>query len=197
MKAVPDITEREKAGFAVAAGPYDHGCGPIEFSGEREREASFPDVLCVFRRIEVDLHYLIVYTNKLTVNLIRKVLDHETDCTAAPSDLAIDNIPNRKNCRLVLIFALCSPTRTVCTTGCHAQFVINLYPGVAPNQMRPFVGIGLEWNSVPSPNFVQPGCTATTNRIQVGEMLLHGGGRGVRKKGPSSCSAWSPNRRPG
>ena len=33
MKAVPDITEREKAGFAVAAGRYDQGCGPIEFSG--------------------------------------------------------------------------------------------------------------------------------------------------------------------
>jgi len=64
MKAVPDITEREKAGFAVAAGRYDHGCGPIEFSGEREREASFPDVLRVFRRIEVNLYYLIVYTNK-------------------------------------------------------------------------------------------------------------------------------------
>ncbi len=63
MKAVPDITEREKASFAVAAGRYDHGRGPIEFSGEREREASFPDVLRVFRRIEVDLHYLIVYTD--------------------------------------------------------------------------------------------------------------------------------------
>jgi hypothetical protein len=54
MKAVPDITEREKAGFAVAAGWYDHGCGPIEFSGEREREASFPDVLRVLRLVEVD-----------------------------------------------------------------------------------------------------------------------------------------------
>jgi hypothetical protein len=64
MKAVPYITEREKAGFAVAAGRYDHGGGPIEFSGEREREASFPDVLRVLRRVEVDLHYLIVYTNK-------------------------------------------------------------------------------------------------------------------------------------
>jgi hypothetical protein len=68
MKAVPDITEREKAGFAVAAGRYDYGCGPIEFSGEREREASFPYVLRVFRRIEVDLHYLIVFTIKWTVN---------------------------------------------------------------------------------------------------------------------------------
>ena len=63
MKAVPDITERQKVGFAVAAGRYDHGCGPIEFSGEREREASFPDVLRVLRR-QVDLDYLIVYTNK-------------------------------------------------------------------------------------------------------------------------------------
>jgi hypothetical protein len=82
MKAVPDITEREKAGFAVAARRCDHGCGPIEFSGEPEREASFPDVFRVFRRIEVDFHRLIVYTNKYTVNPIQRVFDHETDCTA-------------------------------------------------------------------------------------------------------------------
>ena len=38
--------------------------------------------------------------------------------------------------------------------------------------MRPlFIGIRLERNRVPSPRFVHPGCTATTNRIQVGEML--------------------------
>lgn len=34
--------------FAVAAGLYDHGGGPIEFIGEREREASFQDVLRFF-----------------------------------------------------------------------------------------------------------------------------------------------------
>jgi hypothetical protein len=50
--------------------------------------------------------------------------------------------------------------------------------------MRPFiVGIGLEWNSVPSPEFVQPGCTATTNRTQVGEMLLGEGGEAYKKEG--------------
>src|SRR5450759_2005388 len=68
MKAVADITDGEKAVFAVAAGRYDHGRGPIEFVGERERQASFPDVLRVFRRVELDPHYLIVDTNKWTVN---------------------------------------------------------------------------------------------------------------------------------
>jgi hypothetical protein len=31
---------------------------------------------------------------------------------------------------------------------------------------------------------VQPGCTAMTNRIQVGEMLLHEGGKAYKKEGP-------------
>jgi hypothetical protein len=44
----------------------------IEFVGERERQASFPDVLCVFRRVELDLHYLIVDTNKWAVNRNRQ-----------------------------------------------------------------------------------------------------------------------------
>jgi hypothetical protein len=44
------------------------------------------------------------------------------------------------------------------------------------------VGFGLEWNSVPSHKFVHPGYTATTNRIQVGEMLLHEGSRGLEAK---------------
>jgi hypothetical protein len=92
------MTEREKAGFAVAAGRYDHGCGPIEFSGEREREASFPDVLRVFRRIEVDLHYLIVFTIKWTVNPNPKGFRsrNRLHCSAPP-DLAIHDVPNRKN----------------------------------------------------------------------------------------------------
>src|SRR5450759_1029530 len=67
MKAAADITDGEKAGFAVAAGRYDHGRGPIEFVGERERQASFVDVLCVFRRVELDLHYLIVDTKRYKV----------------------------------------------------------------------------------------------------------------------------------
>jgi len=33
MKAAADITDGEKAGFAVAAGRCDHGRGPIEFVG--------------------------------------------------------------------------------------------------------------------------------------------------------------------
>ena len=43
---------------------------------------------------------------------------------------------------------------------------------------------GLEWNRVPSPKFVQPGCTVTTNRIRVGEMLLHEGVEAYKKEGP-------------
>jgi hypothetical protein len=31
---------------------------------------------------------------------------------------------------------------------------------------------------------VQPGCTATTNRIQVGEMLVHEGVEACKKNGP-------------
>jgi len=55
---------------------------------------------------------------------------------------------------------------------------------VTPTNAPAFVGIGLEWNSVPSPKFVQPGCTAMTNRIQVGEMLLHDGVEAYKKEGP-------------
>ena len=68
MKAAANITDGEKASFAVAAGRYDHGRGPIEFVGKRERQASFPDILRIFLRVELDFHYLIVYTNKLKVN---------------------------------------------------------------------------------------------------------------------------------
>ena len=49
-----------------------------------------------------------------------------------------------------------------------------------------------------SPKFVHPGCTATTNRTQVGEILLHEGGRGLQeRRDQSSCRVWSPSRRPG
>jgi len=51
--------------------------------------------------------------------------------------------------------------------------------------MRPlFIGIGLERIRAPIPKFVQPGCTATTNRIQVGEMLVHEGVEAYKKEGP-------------
>jgi antitoxin VapB len=60
-----------------------------------------------------------------------------------------------------------------CANGCHARFGFNLYWSVAPANAAVIVGIGLERNRVPSPRFVHPGCTVTTNRIQVGEMLLH------------------------
>jgi hypothetical protein len=64
MEGGADITDGEKAVFAVAAGRYDNGRGPIEFVGEREPQASFSDVHCVFRRVELDLLYLGVDTNK-------------------------------------------------------------------------------------------------------------------------------------
>ena len=68
MKAAANITDGEKAGFAVAAGRCDHGRGPIEFVGKRERQASFPDVLRIFLRVELDFNDLIVYTNKWILN---------------------------------------------------------------------------------------------------------------------------------
>ena len=68
--------------------------------------------------------------------------------------------------------------------GCHSRFVFNLCPSVAPTHAAVIVGIGLEWNRGPSPKFVQPGCTATTNRIQVCEMLLHEGVEAYKKEGP-------------
>jgi len=68
MKAAANITNGEKAGFAVAAGRCDHGRGPIEFVGKRERQAPFPDVLRIFRQVELDSHHLIVYTTKYEVN---------------------------------------------------------------------------------------------------------------------------------
>ncbi len=84
-----------------------------------------------------------------------------------------------------MTFAVCSPTMTACTLGCYARFVFNLCPSVAPTNAAAVVGIGLEWNSAPSPKFVQPGCTATvtTNRIQVGELLLHEGVEAYKKEG--------------
>jgi hypothetical protein len=53
-----------------------------------------------------------------------------------------------------------------------------------PTNAAVIVGIGLERKSVPSPKFVQPGCTATTNQIQVGEMLLREGVEAYKKEGP-------------
>ena len=73
---------------------------------------------------------------------------------------------------------------TVCTNGCRAQFVFNSCPRAAPTHAGVVAGIGLEWNTAPSPKFVHPGCTATTNRIQVGEMLVHEGVEAYKKDGP-------------
>jgi hypothetical protein len=99
--------------------------------------------------------------------------------------------PIAKNRGALLTFALCSPIMEVCANGCHARFGFNLYPSVAPTHAAVVVGIGLEWNRVPSPRFVHPGCTATTSRIQVGEMLLHEGAEAYKREGRgiSSCSA--------
>lgn len=42
----------------------------------------------------------------------------------------------------------------------------------------------LFWGWVPFHEFVQPGCTAMTNRIQVREMPLFEGVEGYKKEGP-------------
>jgi hypothetical protein len=63
-----------------------------------------------FRRIEVDLHDLIVYTNKWTVNPNRQGFDHETDCTTQHRhDLAIDDVPDRQELRRTIDFRLTFP----------------------------------------------------------------------------------------
>jgi hypothetical protein len=72
----------------------------------------------------------------------------------------------------------------LCSNGCHARFVFDLYPERGSTHAAVFVGIGLEWNRVRSPKFVHPGCTVTTNRIRVGEMLLHEGAEACKKEGP-------------
>jgi hypothetical protein len=66
----------------------------------------------------------------------------------------------------------------------HPPSVFGLCPSLTATDATFIAGIGLEWNRAPSPKFVQPGCTATTNRIQVGEMLLHEGGEACKKEGP-------------
>jgi hypothetical protein len=71
-----------------------------------------------------------------------------------------------------------------CANGRHARFVFSLCPSVGLTNAAVIIGIGLVWNSVLSPKFVQPGCTATTNRIQVGEMLLREGGEAYKTEGP-------------
>jgi hypothetical protein len=70
-----------------------------------------------------------------------------------------------------------------CANGCHARFGFNPCPTVASTNAAVIAGIGFEWNRVPSPKFVHPGCTVTTNRIQVGEMLLHEGVEAYKKEG--------------
>jgi hypothetical protein len=63
--------------------------------------------------------------------------------------------------------------------------ILDLYStfarALAPTHAAVIVGIGLEWKRGPNPKFVQPGCTATTNRIQVSEMLLNEGVEAYKK----------------
>jgi hypothetical protein len=92
--------------------------------------------------------------------------------------------PIEKSRSVLLTFALCSHRVNLCVNGCHARFVFNLCPRVAPTHAAVVVGIGLEWNRIASSKFVQPGCTVTTNRIQVGEMLLQDCVEACKKEGP-------------
>jgi hypothetical protein len=167
----------------VAAGRYDHGCGPIEFSGEREREASFPDILRVFRRIEVDLHYLIVYTNKRTINPNRQGFRSRLS-TARSRDRRRPRSPkNRELSPYFCIWLMCAQMTAM--LDLDSTFTRAWLPSMRPL----FVGIGLERNRVPSPRFVHPGCTATTSRIQVGEMLLHDGAEAYKQEGRAQVHA--------
>src|ERR1017187_1196086 len=66
--------------------------------------------------------------------------------------------------------------------------ILALYPAFTrawlPNQCGRYRRHWFVWNGVLSPKFVQPDCTATTNRIQVGEMLLHEAVEAYKKEGP-------------
>jgi hypothetical protein len=82
--------------------------------------------------------------------------------------------------------------------------LFNLCPSVAPTNAAVSSALVLGGTGSPATSLctrgalMHPGCTEATNRIQVGEMLLREGGRGLQEgRGPSSCSAWSPSRRPG
>ncbi len=64
------------------------------------------------------------------------------------------------------------------------DFVLSLCPSVAPANAAVVVGIGLGSNRIPSFKFVHPGCTATTSRIPVGEILLRESVPAYEKEGP-------------
>src|ERR1017187_6349400 len=94
----------------------------------------------------------------------------DTNCAAQHHPISRSTTPpDRKNRSILLTFALCSHSMNLCTIGCHARFVLILCPSMGLPNAAVIVGIGPKLNSVPSPKFVQSGCTATTNRIQVGE----------------------------
>ena len=92
--------------------------------------------------------------------------------------------PIEKSRSALLTFALCSDRLNLCANGCHSRFVFNFHRAWL-QPMRPLsLALVLEWSRALRPKFVQPGCTAMTNRIQVGEMLLHDGVEAYKKEGP-------------
>src|ERR1039457_1312562 len=85
----------------------------------------------------------------------------DTNCAAQHHPIPRSTTPpDRKNRSILLLFALCSHSMNLCTIGCHARFVFGLCPSVGLTSYRRHWFV---WNGVLSPEFVQPGCTATAN----------------------------------
>ena len=57
-------------------------------------------------------------------------------------------------------------------------------PSVTPTNAAVSSAFVFGRTGITSPKFVQPGCTATTNPFQIGEMLLHEGVEAYKKEGP-------------
>ncbi len=77
--------------------------------------------------------------------------------------LLLPNLHEEWRSRL-LTFAVCSPSISVCTTLSIFHWIRSLPSGLQPMRLSSSALV-LERRMVPSPKFVQPGCTATPNRI--------------------------------
>ena len=75
---------------------------------------------------------------------------------------------NNRRYKGLLIFAVYSPTMSLCTDAHHSRSAFSLCPSLAANSPTSSSALVLEWSRVLSPNFVQPGCTVTANRTQAG-----------------------------
>src|ERR1035441_3745123 len=91
---------------------------------------------------------------------------------SAPPDMAIDDVPDRQELRRTIDFRLTFPYYGSVRQWLPYSIWIQPLPERGSHQCGPYSSaFVLSGTGYPSPRFVHPGCTATTNRIQVGEML--------------------------